>query len=211
MGKAIDQIIRENFTQDFRTGTPYDDTDSPERFPLPDKWDGREFSACNQAVLREVLSSKYFEVRMEIGVARLSTNKWEETSTWVLADTMKYSGAYIGVDIEDRGFVVDTVFGRHTIQMDSTKVDEVLDAFNDLKVTKRIDLLMIDGWHSINTVIQEFAYTDLIPVGGVVVLHDVNLHPGPKNAVQYANPEKWKVEKYCPDDWGIAVLTKLKR
>lgn len=209
MGKAIDQIIKENFTQDFRTKTPYDDTDSPERFPLPDKWDGREFSACNQAALSAVLCPLMPSVVVEIGVARLETSKYEYTSTREILNHKSPDCIYVGIDIENREFVRIYAPNTYTFQIDSTKTEAIILELQRSGI-KHIDLLMIDGWHSINTVIQEFAYTDLIPVGGVVVLHDVNLHPGPKNAVQYANPEKWKVEKYCPDDWGIAVLTKLK-
>jgi len=209
MGKAIDQIIRENFTQDFRTGTPYDDTDSPERFPLPDKWDGREFSACNADVLFQLCMKLQPQNIVEIGVARLETSKYEYTSTSMLINSKSMEAKYLGIDIGERSFVATYGVNVFVIQEDSTDVKRCVDEIKWHGI-KHIDLLMIDGWHSINTVIQEFAYTDLMPVGGVVVLHDVNLHPGPKNAVQYANPEKWKVEKYCPDDWGIAVLTKLK-
>jgi cephalosporin hydroxylase len=209
MGKTIDQIIRENFTKDFRTGTPYDDTDSPERFPLPDKWDGREFSACNAAVLSRLIFENDPKNIVEIGVARIQTSMYEHTSTSVFVSEKSVKANYFGIDIADRSFVQTYGLNVFTIQADSADTKTCLAAMKQVGI-KHIDLLMIDGWHSINTVIQEFAYTDLIPVGGVVVLHDVNLHPGPKNAVQYANPEKWKVEKYCPDDWGIAVLTKLK-
>jgi len=209
MGNPIDQIIKENFTQDFRTGTPYDDTDSPERFPLPGKWDGREFSACNQAVLSSVICPLFPEVIVEIGVARLETSKYEYTSTREFLNHKSAECIYFGIDIADRSFVQGYAPNTYTLKSDSTDIKTCLAAIKKHGI-KHIDLLMIDGWHSINTVIQEFAYTDLIPLGGVVVLHDVNLHPGPKNAVQYANPEKWNVEKYCPDDWGIAVLTKLK-
>ena len=209
MGKAIDQIIRENFTQDFRTGTPYDDTDSPERFPLPGKWDGREFSACNAMALHEAMLSIDPKSIVEIGVARLESSKYANTSTAVFLNYMSDACIYFGIDIADRSFVSQYAPNAYTLKADSTDVKTCVSAMKKHGI-KHIDLLMIDGWHSINTVIQEFAYTDLMPVGGVVVLHDVNLHPGPKNAVQYANPDKWKVEKYCPYDWGIAVLTKLK-
>jgi len=209
MGKTIDKIIKENFVKDFRTGTPYDDTDSPERFPLPGKWDGREFSACNADTLFQVCMKLQPQSIVEIGVARLETSKYEYTSTSMLINSKSMSAVYCGIDINDRSFVKTYDPEAIFIQADSTDTKTCLAAMKKHGI-KHIDLLMIDGWHSINTVIQEFAYTDLIPVGGVVVLHDVNLHPGPKNAVQYANPDKWKVEKYCPDDWGIAVLTKLK-
>lgn len=209
MGKGIDQIIRENFTKDFRTGTPYDDTDSPERFPFLGKWDGREFSVCNDEVLRGAVLNHWPGVIVEIGVARLETSRYENTSTSTILSMKSPDAVYIGIDIGDRSFIQSYAPNAYTIQADSTDTSTCLAAMKKHGI-KHIDLLMIDGWHSINTVIQEFAYTDLIPVGGVVVLHDVNLHPGPKNAVEFARPDKWKVEKYCPDDWGIAVLTKLK-
>jgi hypothetical protein len=209
MGKPINQIIKEHFVKDFRTGTPFDDTDTPERFPLPGKWDGREFSLCNADALCGHLFKAGPKTIVEIGVARLETSKYENTSTNVFLRHKDKHCIYIGIDIEDRSFIRRYAPNTHTLKMDSTDTTAVFAELKKLGVTQ-IDFLFIDGWHSINNVIREFEYADLLSDDGVIGLHDTNLHPGPRLAVENINREKWNVHQYCPDDWGITFLTRVK-
>jgi len=209
MGKPIEQIIKENFTKDFRTGTPYDDTDTPEHWPTSPNWDGREFSACNQDALSKMLCPLMPSVIVEIGVARLETSKYEYTSTREFLNHKSPDCIYVGIDVEDRSFIRSYAPNVYTLQIDSTKTDEAFGYLKNLGVEK-IDFLFIDGWHSINNVISEFEYADLLSENGVIGLHDTNLHPGPRFAVENINRKKWNVHQYCPDDWGITFLTRVK-
>jgi len=209
MGKPIKKIIKEHFVKDFRTGTPYDDTDTPEHWPTSPKWDGREFSACNQAALLEWIEKIKPQTIVEIGVARLETNKYTDTSTAVFLKHKHPDCTYVGIDISDRSFVRPLAPNVHTLQINSTDMLGVCTGLSYLKV-KQIDFLFIDGWHSINNVIREFEYADLLSENGVIGLHDTNLHPGPRLAVENINRKKWNVHQYCPDDWGITFLTRVK-
>ena len=209
MGKPINQIIKEHFTKDFRTGTPFDDTDTPPNWPTSPKWDGREFSACNQTALSKMLTPLMPSVIVEIGVARLETSKYEYTSTREFLNHKSPDCIYVGIDVADRSFVRSYAPNAYTLQMDSTDTAATFSALKSLGV-KKIDFLFIDGWHSINNVIREFEYADLLSDNGVIGLHDTNLHPGPRLAVENINREKWNVHQYCPDDWGITFLTRVK-
>jgi hypothetical protein len=60
--------------------------------------------------------------------------------------------------------------------------------------------------------INDWMYSDLVDVGGVVVLHDTNYHPGPTLLVDAIDTSIYNVEKHCITDidWGLAAAYKLK-
>jgi len=74
-----------------------------------------------------------------------------------------------------------------------------------------IDVLFIDGWHSLNTVINDWKYTDLLSKQSVVILHDTNYHPGPNIILDYIDKNLYDVTEFCTniDDFGLAAAYKL--
>ena len=81
--------------------------------------------------------------------------------------------------------------------------------FEELNITV-IDFLFVDGWHSVNQVVDELFYVDMLKVGGIVGYHDTNFHPGPKKIVDALNPEVFDVRQHCtlPTDFGISFATR---
>ena len=64
--------------------------------------------------------------------------------------------------------------------------------------------IFIDGWHSINAVLTEWDYTQLLAQDGIVGWHDTTQHPGPHYFVKALNRDKWHVEEnVCPTNHGI--------
>ena len=75
--------------------------------------------------------------------------------------------------------------------------------------SESIDFLFIDGWYSINQVIDELWYLQFMKPGGVIGFHDVNYHPGPKAVLEALNPNLFKVTNYNTPDWGVGFATIL--
>ena len=179
------------------------DSDSPDGWPS-EGWDRREFSACNQQELLRVLNKIKPKAILEIGVSRLSTNKYEHTSTSIFLNHKDKDCIYIGVDIEDKSYLTgDNV---HTIKKDSADIAWVID-FAESKGVDGFDFIFIDGWHSINQVMKEWEYRHWLNPGGVIGLHDTNRHPGPKHLLSTLD-HNWFAEKCCLLDWGITFLYK---
>ena len=198
-----EDLIQKYLSSDIRTfDSSFDDED------LPTYWaqGSREFSYCNQySLLTEFSKIKdSCKVIVEIGVARMSTNRMEDTSTTIFLNNKKDDTIYLGIDIEDKKFIESVAPNIYTIKSKSENYEEVLKKFKDLGIEK-IDFLFIDGWHSINQVIDELFYFDFLTKGSVVGFHDTNYHPGPSRIIESLNPEMFEVVKYCQseDDWGI--------
>ena len=75
----------------------------------------------------------------------------------------------------------------------------------------KVDFLFIDGWHSINQVLDDWKFTEFLADGGVVGFHDTNCHPGPMLFVDNLNPDKYDIEKCCTTwmvDYGISFVSR---
>lgn len=161
----------------------------------------KEVTDCN----RFALLQQFLRVRdnakaiLEIGIGRNS----EESFAYVFFNSKKTETVYVGVDIDDRSFLNDSGKNIHTIRADSSNYEENVAKFKELGVEK-FDFIFIDGWHSINQVLKDWEYTNLLAEGGIVGFHDTSCHPGPYNFVHALDETKWVVEKnICPADWGI--------
>lgn len=195
-------LIHRYLNKDIRTfNQEFDDRD------LPDFWinSRREFSDCNQQSLKqEFLKVKDdTKVIVEIGVSRItSMQSYEQTSTSILLNSKNPDTLYLGIDIDDKSFLKGP--NVHTLQARSENYEVILNKFKELGIHK-IDFLFVDGWHSINQVIDELWYVDFMKSGGVVGYHDTNFHPGPSNIINALRPDIFKVTKYCvsQNDWGV--------
>ena len=74
-----------------------------------------------------------------------------------------------------------------------------------------LDLIMIDGWHSVNMCINDWQYTEKLSATGVVVLHDINFHPGPVVLFDAIADNLFEKEKFGVGeaDWGIATAIRI--
>ncbi len=179
-----------------------DETDFYDEFyrPVP-----REFSPANQDVLRQALLSVP-EARciVEIGVQR---NPLLQSSTGILLQNKPAGCVFIGVDIEDKSHLADEAGRVYTLQMDSADRHKVF-ALMDALGLEFIDLLFIDGWHSVNQCLADWQYVERLSPNGVVVLHDTNVHPGPVALFEAIDEDLFDKVKHCEEgpDWGIAVI-----
>jgi hypothetical protein len=72
---------------------------------------------------------------------------------------------------------------------------------------EKLDLIMIDGWHSVNMCVNDWQYTDLLSDHGMVILHDTNSHPGCVALFDAVDENLWIKERFCTNnDYGIATF-----
>lgn len=164
-----------------------------------------EVSECNRTVAAYVLSK--FEEKcqsiVEIGVHRNGT----DSISHILLTRKKDSCKYLGIDVEDKTFLNDESKNIFTIQSNSHDQTTIRQTMKKIGIEK-IDLLMIDGWHSVNTCINDWCYTDMLSDHGAVILHDTNFHPGPISILLCIDDDVFKKERFCVSDSdnGIGVI-----
>jgi len=172
-----------------------------------------EFSKNNKKILDNViqeLKKDQFKYVLEIGIARSK----EYSSTYHLLEQKDESTIYVGIDISEMciGFLKQWNFpNTYTINTYSSNHQEVFNRLEALNI-KELDLLIIDGWHSINQCYEDFKYAKLLRKGGYVLMHDTNYHPGPKILIESIDSNIFKTKKYFEGeiDWGVGTAKKLK-
>jgi hypothetical protein len=182
-----------------------DDQDHPMFYVSPP----HECSDCNLDVVRSVVASfgDRLSSIMEIGISRPSNGT--RSLSHVLMTNKPGACIYLGVDIDDRSYIDDAEKNLHTLRADSFDQSTVR-AWMRSKGVELLDLLLIDGWHSVNACINDWRYTDLLSEHGVVIMHDTNAHPGCVALFEAVNGAVFDKQRYCTDnDNGIAVLRRL--
>jgi len=204
--------------RDIRTFTDYDDYDD-DILPHPSGYgphydeNGKkvypeghlEITDCNRKALLYKFIKRRDDINsiLEIGVGRNAKRSFAH----IFFEHKKEEATYIGLDIEDRSFLRDVSKNIHTVQNNSSYYSENVQIFKTIGV-EQFDFIFIDGWHSINQVLKDWEYTNLLSDGGTVGFHDSTCHPGPKEFIEALDRDKWIVEENCcPDDWGISFVT----
>jgi hypothetical protein len=193
----------EDLVTDIRTGDPeLDDKDGP--FSL----EGRQWSDINELAGVELARQKFMSIRDNVtSILEIGVNQYGFTRTWL--DNKGANTTYVGIDIGDRSYLNDPAKLTWTIEDTSSNYAENVAKFNNFGVTE-FDFIYIDGWHSINQVLADWEYTNLLKPGGVVGFHDTNYHPGPKLFIMALDRDKWEVEDISPKtDWGVVFVRKL--
>lgn len=170
------------------------------------------FTINNAKILREVLRDNRENIRfiMEIGVSRDGPG----CTTDIFFEEKAPSCIYFGVDIEDKRHLDDPKRGIHTLQTSSYERDAIVLVLKRLwerSGRKGIDLLFIDGDHSVNTMINDWRFAEHVNEGGFVLVHDTNEHPGPTVVFDAISEEMFAKERFCvyEQDWGVAVMRRL--
>ena len=163
-----------------------------------------EISDANKAALDDIIRKVNVKNVIEIGIAR---NNARSFTTQLL---YAKKGIYCGIDIEDKTFLNDSLNRVYTIRANSHDQSTIRSYLNTIGLEK-CSVLFIDGWHSVNTVINDWKYTDLLDDNGVVIFHDSNYHPGPHLIIEAIDRSMYRVVKYCDGgfDWGISAAYKL--
>lgn len=144
---------------------------------------------------------------LEIGVSLYDEDK---SFTPLLVRGKAPGGVYLGVDTARRD---PSVFGpgAHFLRVSSADQGAVRARLRGLGVD-RLDLLVIDGCHSVAGCLNDWRYADLVAPGGVVLIHDSNSHPGPIAVVAAIDRDVFFVEEPLKRevDYGIAVCRRLR-
>lgn len=170
----------------------------------------QEFSFNDHEILRNelLIIKETCNVIVEIGVARNE----KESSTYTLLNNKRKECIYLGIDINDKSFLVDKKNNIYTMKINSSNVHTVMKYIEKISGKSEIDFLFIDGWHSVNQVVNDWNYTKYLSKNGVVLLHDTNVHQGPVEIIKAVDRQIFSVKKYFEDktnDWGITVVKKL--
>jgi hypothetical protein len=172
-----------------------------------------EFTDENKQAIKIILDdlkSKKEKINiLEIGVGRSK----EHSSTEFIVKNKRKDDFYFGVDLNNDQLIPynNSELNQYTICCNSNETDKILQ-FCELNGVKYFDFIFIDGWHSINQVLEEWKFTNNLLKGGYVGLHDTNYHPGPYCVFEAIDEEKYEKTKYCTNtkiDPGIAFAKKI--
>lgn len=165
-----------------------------------------EVSENNYKLVENICKNYMTQGVVEIGVSRNGIKSFTQALLTQKPNDVKY----LGVDMEDKTYLDDIQKNIFTIKENSFNRDSVKKYMKEIGLDK-ISILFIDGWHSINAVINDWQYTELLSENGIVIFHDTNYHPGPAVVTRFIDTEKYKVEYHFEnqDDYGIAIAYRL--
>jgi hypothetical protein len=146
------------------------------------------------------------KVIVEIGVD--AVHQYDiSTSTGLLLNLKPKDCIYIGIDVNDKSHLNNSEHNIYTLQNDSANHQALYNQMTLLGVN-RIDLLFVDGWHSINQVLAEWLYWEKMTPNGVMAFHDTNYHPGPVAVLDAIDTNLFSVEYFGRGqaDWGVGVV-----
>jgi hypothetical protein len=199
---TIDELIKRDLYRDYRTYTDYDDSDWPTTFDPP-----LEVSDANFSIMIHYFGMVRNNCKsiLEIGVGNIQSR----TFTKLFLDQKLTYTKYFGIDLKDKSELNDDKNNVFTLMVDSSNIDEVL-SFAKSHEVETFDFIFIDGWPSINQVLNDWRFIDYLSEDGILAIHDTNFHPGPTYLVNNLNVDKYEVYKKCKDDldWGITFITK---
>jgi len=164
----------------------------------------RPISDENLKVVTDIVLSMGDKLQscMEIGVDHSNSKSLSK----VLIETKPTNCFYLGIDLDDKSYLNNVDKNTFTLQCnshDQSKVREFLSSKN----IKKLDILFIDGWHSVNTTVNDWSYVDLLSDDGVVIVHDTNTHPGDIALCEAIDRDIFDVTRCCfGNDAGIAII-----
>lgn len=183
-----------------------------EKFTVDHK---RENIPTNLELYTKIVKEHVMQLKgaiVEVGVAGLH-RPVEGSFTECFIKNKPKEMKYVGIDCEDRvsyNKLLVPENNAYAIIAWSKELGRIRAYLKELGIEK-IALLHIDGYHSVNAVIDEWSLTDMLEDKGVVLFHDTNSHPGPAVFIHAIDPSKYRVERYFTDipDWGAAAAFKL--
>lgn len=165
-----------------------------------------EVSANNFNLMQELAKKYLTHGVMEIGVSR----NGEGSFTKAILNNKPDNIPYLGVDIDDKSYLDNIDKNIFTIKENSFNQETIRNYAKEIGLNK-ISLFFIDGWHSVNAVINDWKYADMLSDNGIVVFHDSNYHPGPLLILPAIDKNMFKIETYFKNefDYGMAVAYKI--
>lgn len=163
----------------------------------------RQFSDANKKFIINLLKTNpQIKCIVEIGTA----SSYPNSSTQTFIQYKSPGTLFITIDINDKSTLIEhknTALEKILI-LQSDSVNEGLKKhFTDIT----IDLLFIDGDHSVDRVFKEYEfYLPLMSKNGIIVLHDTTLHPGPYLFMEAVDENIYKKEKIHLNDYGLGIV-----
>jgi hypothetical protein len=175
--------------------------------PLDDYWiSPLEVSDANLDIVRQAVTElgTNLAAALEIGVNR----NGDRSMSRVIMDERPPGSFYFGVDIEDKSYLNNEAANTWTMQISSAERDAIAGRLRQLGIGL-LDLIMIDGWHSVNMCVNDWQFTERLSDHGIVILHDTNTHPGCVALFEAVDENLWIKQRFClEDDFGIATFKK---
>lgn len=177
--------------------------------PVLVNWDEMprlEVSDANLDIVRQAVTElgTSLAAALEIGVNR----NGDRSMSRIIIDERPRGSFYLGVDIEDKSYLDDEAANTWTIRTSSAERELILDRMRQRGVGL-LDLIMIDGWHSVNMCVNDWRFTERLTDHGVVIVHDTNTHPGCVALFEAVDDSIWIKQRWCTDnDYGIATFRK---
>ncbi|MHA1949598.1 MAG: class I SAM-dependent methyltransferase [Candidatus Thorarchaeota archaeon] len=155
---------------------------------------------CMQALNLHIPTDTYKFI-LEIGIGR--KERLVNTSTFTFLGYKALTTRYFGIDAKPRDYIRDI----------TTNVEVELALSKDVfkKWAWDIDLLHIDGGHSLKDTLADWQFSKFVKPYGIIVIHDIKAHPGPIELVKAIDRDIYTVHdlfKDDPKDFGMAVVYK---
>jgi len=202
---TIQDVIDNDLIQDIRTETAADDSIEMIGFS-GDVFPNHEYSNCNRSWFGFNFSG-YSNCN-----SVLEFGTWKDgfrSLTRIVLESKSASTKFFGVSDVDVSHVNNDA-DAFAIQRDTASYGDIIDLASSNGVTS-FDVIIFETQSSINQMLEFWTYTSLLSPGGMIVVHDVHYHSGPKTLVENLDPDKFKVEIRCTDkimDYGIAFITR---
>jgi hypothetical protein len=200
---TIQDVIDNDLTKDIRTGTAADNSVEMIDFPgsvLPNF----EYSNCN----RSWFGFNFNDYSQCSSV--LEFGAWKDgfrSATRIILEMKSADTKYFGVSDVDIAHL-DNGNDVNAIQRNEADYGDIISLASSKGVSS-FDVIIFDAEASINKMLELWTYTSLLSPGGMVVLHDVHYHSGPKTLIENLDPDKFLIEIRCVDkimDYGIAFI-----
>lgn len=160
-----------------------------------------QFSDNNRAVLTNIIKSRANpDLFVEIGTAI----SWEKSSTETFIKCKSEDTTFYTIDIIYRECPEKDLNLKNTHFIKSPSVDE---SIKSRIGSHKIDILFIDGDHSVDMVFKEYSfYLPHMKKDGIIVLHDITVHPGPFLFMEAVDENVYRKEILHEDDLGLGIV-----
>jgi hypothetical protein len=202
---TIQDVIDNDLIQDIRTGTAADDSVEMIGFS-GDIFPNHEYSNCNRSWFGFTFNAyNNCNSVLEFGA-------WKDgfrSLTRIVLESKSSETKYFGVSDVDVSHINNGV-DAFAIQRDLNSYGDIVGVASSEGVTS-FDVIIFETQSSINQMLEFWTYTSLLASGGLIVVHDVHYHPGPKTLIENLATDKFNVDIRCTDkimDYGIAFITR---
>ena len=202
---TIQDVIANDLIQDIRTGTAADDSVEMIGFS-GGIFPNHEYSNCNRSWFGFTFNAyNNCNSVLEFGA-------WKDgfrSLTRIVLECKSSETKYFGVSDVDVSHINNGV-DAFAIQRDLNSYGDIVGVASSEGVTS-FDVIIFETQSSINQMLEFWTYTSLLAPGGLIVVHDVHYHPGPKTLIENLATDKFNVDIRCTDkimDYGIAFITR---